>query len=165
MSKIGVTIDSRSFEVEIDLNQRADSELTVHVDGEPARVVLPDREMQPDRLEWIIVDNRPYEIVLDPDLSWIKTWSGLHRIEVHDLEARMARPVSRDGRIKAPIPGLIKTLLVAEGDQVEAGQALLVLEAMKMENEIHAPRPGVITQLNVSVGQSVMLNEVLAEIT
>jgi acetyl/propionyl-CoA carboxylase alpha subunit len=165
MSKIGVTIDGHSFEIEIDLNQRADSELTVHVDGEPARVILIDREMRPDQLEWIIVDNRPYEIVLDPDLSWIKTWSGLHRIEVQDLEARMARPVSRDGRIKAPIPGLIKTVLIAEGDQVEAGQALLVLEAMKMENEIHAPRPGIVTQLNVSVGQSVMLNEVLAEIT
>ena len=38
MGKIGVTIDGRSFEVEIDLNQRADSELTVYVDGEPARV-------------------------------------------------------------------------------------------------------------------------------
>ncbi len=162
MSKIGVTIDGRTFEVEISLRQRLDAEFTVLVNGEPARVVLPDRG---DELEWIIVDNRPCEVVIDPDLSWIRSRSGLHRVEVRDLEARVSRPISRDSRIKAPIPGLIKAVFVSPGDRVEAGQPLLVLEAMKMENEIHAPRPGVVTQLNVSAGQSVLLNEVLAEIT
>ncbi len=164
MSKIGVTIDGHTFEVEISLNQRVDSELTVMVNGEPAHVVVPDRDAPPDQLDWMIVDRRPYEIVLDPDLTWIRTWSGLHHIEVRDLEARVARPISRDSRIKAPIPGLIKTVFVAAGDRVAAGQPLLVLEAMKMENEIHAPRSGIVTQLNVSAGQSVALNEVLAEI-
>ena len=162
MSKIGVTIDGHGFEIEINLNQRMDSEFTVLVDNEPARVVLPDRV---DQLEWIIVDNQPHEIVLDPDLGWIKARSGLHRIEVRDLEARVARPISRDSRSKAPIPGLIRTVFLSPGDSVAAGQPLLVLEAMKMENEIHAPRSGVVTQLNVSAGQSVALNEVLAEIT
>jgi biotin carboxyl carrier protein len=47
---------------------------------------------------------------------------------------------------------------------VEAGQPLLVLEAMKMENEIHAPRSGTIEQMLVGAGQCVMLHEVLAEI-
>jgi biotin carboxyl carrier protein len=162
MSKIGVTIDGHNFEVEINLNQRMDTEFTVLVNGEPARVVLPDRA---DQLEWIIVDNLPHEIVIDSDLGWIKAKTGLHRIEVRDLEARVARPMSHDGRIKAPIPGLIKSVLVSLGDPVAAGQPLLVLEAMKMENEVHAPRAGVVAQLNVSAGQSVTLNEVLAEIT
>ena len=63
------------------------------------------------------------------------------------------------------IPGLIKTVLVAEGEQVEAGQPLFILEAMKMENEIHAPKSGVIGQIRVKPGQDVTLHEVLAEIS
>jgi len=47
---------------------------------------------------------------------------------------------------------------------VETGDSLLILEAMKMENEIRAPRTGRVTQLNVSAGQNVKLNEVLVEI-
>jgi biotin carboxyl carrier protein len=59
---------------------------------------------------------------------------------------------------------LIKFVLAAEGEQVEAGQPLFILEAMKMENEIHAPKSGVISQISAKPGQEVMLHEVLAEI-
>jgi len=113
----------------------------------------------------VLVDNRPYEIVVDRDLRWIKAYSGLHQLEVRDLDAAVTRPVSSDGRVKAPIPGLITRVRVAEGDQVEAGQRLMVLEAMKMENEIIAPRSGFVRTLNVQAGQSVMLGEVLIDIT
>ena len=77
----------------------------------------------------------------------------------------MTRPVSLDSRIKAPIPGVIKAVFVKLGDSVEAGQPLLVLEAMKMENEIHATRPGIVSQLVVTAGQKANLNQVLAEVT
>ena len=59
---------------------------------------------------------------------------------------------------------MIARVLVSETDCVEAGQPLLVLEAMKMENEIRAPRSGIVSQLNVKPGQIVTLHEVLAEI-
>jgi biotin carboxyl carrier protein len=126
---------------------------------------VPDLDAPLHQMEWIIVDQRPHEIVIDPDLRWLRDHTGVHFLEVRDLEAGVSRPVSRDGRIKAPIPGMIKAVFVAEGDRVEAGQPIIVLEAMKMENEIHAPRPGVVTQISVKPGQDVTLHEVLAEVT
>ena len=58
----------------------------------------------------------------------------------------------------------VRGAVVAEGDQVVTGQALLVLEAMKMENEIRAPLAGRVKALNVTPGQRVALSEVLVEI-
>jgi biotin carboxyl carrier protein len=165
MSKVAVTVGGHTFEVEVDLNQRHNSEISVHIDGAPRHVSVPDLDAPIDQMEWIIVDHRPREIVIDPDLRWIRDDTGLHFLEVRDLEARVMRPVSRDGRVKAPIPGLIKTLFITEGDWVEVGQPIIVLEAMKMENEIHAPKSGIVTQVNVRPGQDVTLHEVLAEIS
>jgi biotin carboxyl carrier protein len=56
-------------------------------------------------------------------------------------------------------------LLVSQGQPVEIGQPLLVLEAMKMENQIRAPRAGIVDQLPVAVGQNVGLDTVLVEIS
>jgi biotin carboxyl carrier protein len=163
MSRIAVTIDGHTYEVDLNLGARPDAESTVLVNGEPVQVAVPG--LAPTgQFEWIVVNNRPYEVVLDEDLHWIKAYGGLHRLEVHDLEATVSRPVSGDTRVKAPIPGLITRVLVNLGDRVEAGQSLLVLVAMKMENEIRAPRSGSVTALNASPGKDVTLNEVLAEI-
>ena len=57
--------------------------------------------------------------------------------------------------VVAPLSGAVARILVAEGDQIAEGQVLLVLEAMKMENEIHASSDGKVTSMLVSVGQSV----------
>jgi biotin carboxyl carrier protein len=80
------------------------------------------------------------------------------------METDLPRPPIGDGRIKAPIPGQVTQVIVSIGDEVELGEPLLVLEAMKMENEIRAPRTGRVKALNVLAGQRVALNEVLAEI-
>lgn len=63
--------------------------------------------------------------------------------------------------LKAPMPGLIADIKVNEGDEVEAGQPLLILEAMKMENLIKAPGKGVVKSIPVKKGQSVEKNQVL----
>lgn len=164
MSKLSVTIDGRVFEVELHIPPGCDgSELTAIVDGQTLPVATT-LIAQPDQIDWVMVDGRPHEIAIDRDLHWIRSTDGLHRIEVRDQELAVARPISGDGRIKAPIPGIITRLLVGLGDHVEAGQPLLLLEAMKMENEIRAPRSGVVSQLAVSQGQGVALYQVLAEI-
>ena len=164
MSKVEVTLGGHTFEIEVNLNQRADHDLPVVVNGEALMVTVPDLDAPIDQMEWIIVDQHPHEFVIDPDLRWLRDYTGVHFLEVRDLDARVARPVSRDGRIKAPIPGQIKAVFAAEGDRVEVGQPLFILEAMKMENEIHAPKSGVLSQLRVKPGQDVLLREVLAEI-
>ncbi len=66
--------------------------------------------------------------------------------------------------LAAPMPGLVRSVNVSEGESVSKGQTLLVLEAMKMEIRIHAPRPGVIQKLLVKQGQTVEREQVLIEI-
>ena len=67
----------------------------------------------------------------------------------------------RSDVVKAQIPGRVVRLWVAEGDTVEAGQRLLAIEAMKMENEVRAPHGGTIEQVGVAVGSSVELGDEL----
>ncbi len=165
MSKIGVTIDGRAYQVDVNLSACADSQLTVTVNGEAVQVVIPGFG-DSEQMEWIVVGNRPHEIAIDRDLRWIKASGRVHRLQIRNLDVAATHLTDGhgDGQIKAPVPGLITRVLVGRGDQVQAGQPILVLEAMKMENEICAPCAGVIDQLNVQPGQSVSFNEVLATI-
>lgn len=66
--------------------------------------------------------------------------------------------------VVAPMPGIILNVLVKEGDQVNAGDAILVLEAMKMENEIHAPRAGTVKKIHVKEGSEVRAGSELIEL-
>lgn len=70
----------------------------------------------------------------------------------------------RNGDVKAPMPGLLKSLAVKEGDQVAEGQEVCVLEAMKMQNSLLAPRSGKITKLYFAVGTSINEEDLIAEI-
>ena len=88
--------------------------------------------------------------------------SVIHGGETHRFEdetAAQAAPASRgagDGLITAPMPGLITACPVEEGQPVEAGAMLLILEAMKMEHTLRAPFPGIVTQLAITSGQQVV---------
>jgi biotin carboxyl carrier protein len=162
MSKIQITIDDTLFDAEVQLDQNDYGCASVVINGETLQVALP--HAADGAVLWALVDGSSYEVVVDRQLHWLQSSRGLHRIELHDLQTPVARPSSGDGRVKAPIPGTIVRLLVSEGQAVEAGQPLLVLEAMKMENQIRAPRSGNVGQLNVAAGQSVTLGLVMAEI-
>ena len=78
--------------------------------------------------------------------------------------APAAAPAGAAGSItvESPMPGKILSVEKKVGDSVEAGQTIMILEAMKMENEIVAPEAGTIASINVSVNQSVEAGEVLA---
>lgn len=166
MPKLAVTIDDQTFEIEAAVFPQNESTFTVMVDGKPVSVLIPELEAAFAEMEWMVVDGRPYEVTFHPNLDWIKAYGGLHTLEVHDMAATAAQPVrSGDGRVKAPIPGLITRVMVAPGQAVKAGQPLLILEAMKMENEIRAPRAGVVRALPVKVNQSVLREQVLVEIS
>jgi biotin carboxyl carrier protein len=62
------------------------------------------------------------------------------------------------------MPGLVSNVLVAEGAEAQRGQAVIVLEAMKMENDLTAPRPGIVKSLRVAKGQTVNQGDLLAVI-
>jgi len=90
-------------------------------------------------------------------------------VELHDPRAwRGARggALEAEGRqqVVAPMPGKVIRVLVAAGETVELGQGLVVVEAMKMQNEIRAPKSGVIERLSVREGQAVSSGEPLAVI-
>jgi biotin carboxyl carrier protein len=164
MSKLSITIEGFTFEIDINLLPNNDEQIIGDVNGNPVKLTIPNLENATDDLLWGIVDDRPYEVIIDREFCWIKSPRGMHALEFHDLEAPFTRPPVGNGRIKAPIPGQITRVMVSPGDDVEAGQPLLELEAMKMENEIRAPRAGKIKMVNVSSGQGVKLNEVLVVI-
>jgi biotin carboxyl carrier protein len=67
--------------------------------------------------------------------------------------------------IRAPMPGLIAAVLCNEGDAVEAGQTLVILESMKMQNELKAPRAGTVQRVSVAANQTVEQRKVLITLT
>ena len=164
MNKLAVTVEDQTFEIELNLDRPAGNELLVKVGEQQVRVRLPDRDAPPEQMEWIVIDDKPYEIAVDPDFTWIRAHSRNHRLAVRDLDKGLPRGTLGEGRVRAPIPGLVTQVLVKPNEWVQAGQTLLVLEAMKMENEIKAPSAGQVVTVNVEPGQSVSLHEVLAEI-
>ncbi|OPX26970.1 MAG: hypothetical protein B1H06_05125 [Candidatus Cloacimonas sp. 4484_143] len=82
-----------------------------------------------------------------------------------DVVKKPSKPVAASaGSVLAPIPGLVLNLLVKEGDSVNAGDPVLILEAMKMESEIASTSTGIINKINVKEGTSVQEGEVLIEV-
>jgi biotin carboxyl carrier protein len=99
----------------------------------------------------------------------LKLQCGPHEFSAEIVDPRVWRgrkhgAVEVEGRqeIFAPMPGKVVRVLVAVGDAVEAGQGLLVVEAMKMQNEIRSPKGGKVERLLVKEGQNVNAGEVLA---
>ena len=164
MQKLSVTIDEQVYEIEASVFPQNESEFSVRVNGEWLTVEIPEMEAPFAKQEWLMVNGRPYEITFHKDLDWIRAYGGLHRLEVRDAEALISKPASGDGRIKAPIPGIVTRVMVAQGQEVVMGEPLLILEAMKMENEIRAPKAGVVKSLPVGEGQTVLRDQVLAEV-
>lgn len=89
---------------------------------------------------------------------------GLEERKSVGLGKLRAGPQKADGGVNAIMPGLIIKVMVSAGDQVSAGDVLLILEAMKMESEICSPKDGVIKGIHVKAGDSVIQNQILATI-
>jgi biotin carboxyl carrier protein len=101
----------------------------------------------------------------------MKINNAIYRAEVRDqldeLLEKMGMQQGGKGKeavVRAPMPGLILDVKVQQGDQVQAGDALLILEAMKMENVLKASAPGTVNSLLVQKGQSVEKGQVLLEL-
>jgi biotin carboxyl carrier protein len=118
----------------------------------------------------ILLNGESFEVRIAPTSEGKLTLQTRHQdftAEVVDPRAwrdRRHGAVEAEGRqqIVAPMPGKVVRLLVKAGDKVEAGQGLLVVEAMKMQNEVRSPKTGTVERLLAKEGQPVIAGEVLA---
>ncbi|MBM3737960.1 MAG: biotin/lipoyl-binding protein [Acidobacteria bacterium] len=112
----------------------------------------------------VIREGRVLEVRLDG--KW--AWAGGHRFEIEVIDPRemteSKNGSARQGRLEitAPMPGKVVRVLAEEGSEVTAGQGILVVEAMKMQNEMQSPKAGRLVSVRVEAGSAVAAGEVLA---
>jgi biotin carboxyl carrier protein len=118
----------------------------------------------------ILTHGRIYEARVEETPDGLVVVVDGHRfeIEVRDPRRWKTKAAGIGGEaiatVRAPMPGKVVRVLAAPGDSVEAGQGLLVVEAMKMQNEMKAPRPGRVLKISVDAGSAVAAGDVLATI-
>lgn len=130
-------------------------EATISVDGTPYRVALKD--LGSEQVADVRPAPAPPPSALGPQVPVfsparrVAPGSPLHRPQM----------VGSDYAITAPLPGLVVKILVRDGDVVKRGQAVAILEAMKMENEVNAQSEGVVIDVRFKEGDSVNQGDVL----
>ena len=115
--------------------------------------------------QWsLIVDGRSYQLAASEGAVQLDRDDYAVEIE-RDLGVARARAGGAAGgpaRLRAPIPGLVVAINIAVGDEVHEGQALVILEAMKMQMELKSPRAGHVLEINVQLRQEAGQGQVLA---
>jgi len=117
----------------------------------------------------LLIDGRSYEIKREQTATDLHMWVGSSRfaVELRDPRSLRSRKEAEGAaggprKLVAPMPGRVVRLLVSENDAVEAGQGVLVVEAMKMQNEIKSPKKGVVQRIVAAPGAAVNAGDVLA---
>jgi biotin carboxyl carrier protein len=112
----------------------------------------------------LLVEGRQYRCVLDGDGVVIDGQRyGFAADDPRSLQGRRSAGAGTEGPrpVKAPMPGRVVRLLVAVGDEIEEGQGVVVIEAMKMQNELKSPKAGRVVRVGASVGDTVGSGDVL----
>ena len=137
--KYSVTIKNKSYVVEIeDINARP---VIAHVEGQCFEVI-PDMD--------------PAECEDKPEVKAVTT-------EVKSFALRSNGTNKNVNEMTAPLPGVVIELFVKAGDEIEAGQVIVIIEAMKMKNSIRSTRAGKIAEVLISVNQTVAHKQVLVK--
>jgi pyruvate carboxylase len=154
--KYFVTIGQRELEVDL-------SGATPTVDGTPIQAELIAMPGTPIR--HLLADHRSYSLIANPGdrrgLWSVMLGAKRYEAEVLDERTRAIREMTGGAAaatervVAAPMPGLVVKVEVEVGQQVKAGQGLVVIEAMKMENELKSPGDGVVARVEVEPGQTV----------
>jgi biotin carboxyl carrier protein len=117
----------------------------------------------------LIVDNRSFEIEVDHQGDEYRVLVDGRNYHVHLVDERKVRSSGAQNvaglhgsqAVSVPMPGKVIAVLVAEGDPVEKGQGLVIVEAMKMENEVRSPIAGAVKEIKVKHGDTVEAGTVL----
>lgn len=158
-----VQIDGKSYRLEL---ERTDAGWRCRLDGReiPVDAVLARRDVLS-----VLIEGKAYEIKRERTATDLHLWVGGVRYATELRDPRSLR--SRKGgagdetgprKLIAPMPGKVIRVLLPEQCQVEAGQSIMVMEAMKMQNEIKSPRKGTIQKILATEGANVNAGEVLA---
>jgi biotin carboxyl carrier protein len=159
------TVDDKEYLVEII------DEKHISVNGKTYEVDFESVSGQP--VYSLIVDGRSHEsYVQQGDDNWQVLLRGrLYPVIVEDEREKRLRAAAGSGvaesgefHLKAPMPGLVVTVTVTEAQEVKKGQVLLILESMKMQNELKAPRDGTIGRIRVKAGESVEQRQTLLSV-
>jgi biotin carboxyl carrier protein len=164
--KYTTTIGDELFTVEID----REDEIVVN-----GKVFVVDfANIGRSNLYSLLIDNQSFEAMVEErDGKWEVLLRGrLYSVDVADDRARLmaARadnlmPESGELIVQAPMPGLVVAVSVEIGQEVERGDAVVILESMKMENELRTPRAGTVERIAVKPGDSVEQQQTLVVIT
>lgn len=164
-----VTADGRDRTVIVD-GPGQDGRFRISIDGTEQDVDA--KALRPGTWS-LIIAGRSFVVDLDKRRTGIAASVGASEalLQVEDaLHKRLAsaagsRQAARGESLRAPIAGKVVKVLVAVGDQVAPGAAVIVLEAMKMENELAAERGGTVAAIHKAAGQAVDTGDLLVEIT
>jgi len=145
-SRVFAEIDDRRYE--LDLHESAAGRYLVIADGLVFNCQVEDRPESGKQVD-VVVGTKQYSVTLT-DPKRLRSAAGVvgHGDDV--------------ARIVAPMPGKVVRILVAIGDQVNAGAGIVVVEAMKMQNEMKTPKAGKVTAVSAELGATVNAGEVLA---
>jgi biotin carboxyl carrier protein len=157
-----VTINDRNYRLEL---SREDNQWSCRVDGQAVEVDAV--QVRPDVLS-LRIANLAYEVKCERVAGEFYLWVGGKRFATQIRDPRSLRGRSRAAddqgpkKLTAPMPGKVVRILVTQGAAVEAGAGVLVVEAMKMQNEIKSPKKGTIQKIMVGEGTAVNSGDVLA---
>jgi glutaconyl-CoA/methylmalonyl-CoA decarboxylase subunit gamma len=154
--KFNVTYNEDSFEVELNLQNKQFiiNDQIYSIEVENSYIKLDEKVINLDDV--IKISDTRYRIHHD---------GFTVDFNIVDSLISSLRDAELDGGVNSPMSGVITKLLVKNGDKVEKGKPLLVLSAMKMENEINSPVSGVVSKIHVDQNQSVNTNDLLLEIS
>jgi biotin carboxyl carrier protein len=159
------TVEDKEFVVEIV------DEKHITVDGKVYEIDFESVSGQP--VYSLIVDGRSHEsYVYQGDDNWQVLLRGrLYPAIVEDEREKRLRAAAGGGvaetgefHLRAPMPGLVVAIPVEEGQEIKKGQVILILESMKMQNELKAPRDGTMGRIRVKAGESVEQKQTLLSV-
>jgi biotin carboxyl carrier protein len=158
-----VSIDGKNYRLELD---RSDGRWRCRLDG---REIQMDAVLARRDVLSILLGGKAYEIKRERTPTDTHLWVGSTRyaVELRDPRSlRSRRAGAGDGagprKLVASMPGKVVRVLLPEKSSVEAGQGVLVVEAMKMQNEIKSPKKGIVQRIVASEGAAVSAGDVLA---
>ena len=153
-----INVDGHEFLVSI---EKGEEFVTVLVGDVAYRVALPPEDERKSGMT-VEVDHRPFVIEFETGLSIAKTTTNPSAPTTRGKKKTAS--AARKGAIVSELAGKILQVNFAEGDTIEAGEVILLLEAMKMENNVMAEKSGIVKEVLVSKGDSVGAGDVLAVI-